>query len=403
MRDQTGRLHPGQIRSTIPAMTKKRAAYGAGSMRERRPGVWQLRVSAGTDQVGKPIVINETFRTDPKSGKKAAAQRLAALVAEHTGRTRPGRHTLADLLDAWLDTGHHAAGTIANYRRAIKKIPDRLAELPADQVNGADLARLYRRLVDTGTSPHRVRYLHAALGAAYTAGVGWGWVGINPARTVRAPAAKKHAASAPGEEQVAAMLAAARKRGTREWVWLRLAIETGARRGEVLGLQWADVDVDAGVMLIRRSIESVTVAPKSTKTGYERSLDLSPELAAELKAWRLACKEDALAYGQRLTNQAYVISHEPDGSAPWRPDHASRLFAKVRRAAGVPDGVRLHDLRHANATALIGAGIDVRVVSDRLGHRQTSTTTNMYAHPLRARAQAAAALMGQFAQQSSLG
>ena len=83
--------------------------------------------------------------------------------------------------------------------------------------------------------------------------------------------------------------------------------------------------------------------------------------------------------GGALEPGAFVFSHEPDHSSPWRPDYVSLSFTRLRERCGLP-GVRLHDLRHVNATELLASGTDVRTVSGRLGHADASTTLDIYAH-----------------------
>jgi integrase len=83
--------------------------------------------------------------------------------------------------------------------------------------------------------------------------------------------------------------------------------------------------------------------------------------------------------GGEFEPDAFVFSHQADGSAPWRPDYVSLAFTRLRERCGL-DGVRLHDLRHFNATSLLASGTDIRTVSGRLGHADASTTLDIYAH-----------------------
>jgi integrase len=100
--------------------------------------------------------------------------------------------------------------------------------------------------------------------------------------------------------------------------------------------------------------------------------------------------------GVKRQRDAFVFSHDPDGSEPWRPDSTSRAFRVLRHEVGL-DHVRLHDLRHFVATRLLAAGIDVRTVSGRLGHSLTSTTLNVYAAFLPDADQRAAEVIGRLA------
>jgi integrase len=128
---------------------------------------------------------------------------------------------------------------------------------------------------------------------------------------------------------------------------------------------------------------------KDTKTHAERVIALDPATIALLGAHRTYTEERAAACGTVTVPGAFILSHSPDGSKPMRPDRATDVFRRLRHDVGLGTA-RLHDLRHFVATQLIGAGHDIRTVSGRLGHAQTSTTLNTYAAFLGVRDRAAA-------------
>src|SRR5262249_14291849 len=103
--------------------------------------------------------------------------------------------------------------------------------------------------------------------------------------------------------------------------------------------------------------------------------------------------EVARACGTELRRDAYVFSRDPEGLDPWRPGYVTLAFSRLRDELGLT-GVRLHDLRHFNATNLLANGTDVRTVSGRLGHADASTTLNIYAHFMQRADREAAALVG---------
>ena len=179
-------------------------------------------------------------------------------------------------------------------------------------------------------------------------------------------------------------------------VFLRLAAATGARRGELCGLRWDDLDLDAASLTIRRSIantRSKGVVEKDTKTHAERRLSLDETTVAVLAEHRRTVAEFVERCGGELEADTFVFSHEPDASAPWRPDYVSLAFNRLRKTCDLP-GVRLHDLRHFNASALLTEGTDFRTVSGRLGHADVSTTLDIYAHFVRHADEKAAGTIG---------
>ena len=163
--------------------------------------------------------------------------------------------------------------------------------------------------------------------------------------------------------------------------FVMLAASTGARRGEMLALRRSDLDLDRGVVAIERGIVIAQreIVEQGTKTHQTRRVTIDGATTANLR--RHLRSQDALArtLPTLMRRDPFVFSNSIDGSEPWRPDSTTRAFRSLCVKAGVP-GVRLHDLRHYVATRLLTSGVDARTVAGRLGHRNPSTTLNVYAH-----------------------
>ena len=174
------------------------------------------------------------------------------------------------------------------------------------------------------------------------------------------------------------------------------------RRGELIALRWRDVDLETGRIQVRRSRsgyrnkgQGMVIHEGATKTGRGRVVDLDPDTIEVLKAYRVA--RGALAL-QLIRPDAYVVANEE--GQPIHPDRFSRRFtdaiASCQKHLG-EDGservptIRLHDLRHTHASLLLGAGVPVKVVSERLGHASATVTLNTYQHVLPGMQQEAAA------------
>ena len=163
--------------------------------------------------------------------------------------------------------------------------------------------------------------------------------------------------------------------------FIMLAASSGARRGELLALRWSDIDLDRAKLSVERGIVRVgnDLIEQGTKTHQSRRSSLDAGTIAVLKAHEDRMIERAHTASVVITPESFVFSRTVDGSSPWHPDSTSRAFRKICQQAGVK-GVRLHDLRHYVATRLLTAGVDVRTVAGRLGHRNPSTTLNVYSH-----------------------
>ena len=173
--------------------------------------------------------------------------------------------------------------------------------------------------------------------------------------------------------------------------FFRVAAYTGARRGELSNLRWADIDWDAPALRIKGSVGIIAGqrVEGTTKSGRERLVSLDAGTVEVLRAFRRKQVENQLALGDAWTETGHVFT-SGDG-VPINPDSMTALMAKTIRAhnAALPPDVpvlpvaRLHDLRHVHATHLLLAGVPVHVVADRLGHADPAITLRVYAHVLR--------------------
>jgi integrase len=146
-------------------------------------------------------------------------------------------------------------------------------------------------------------------------------------------------------------------------------------------LRWSKLDFKSGKVRFDRSIgEDGGAYEKDTKNHQHRLVTLSPQALNVLRQHRATMAERALAGGVGLPEDAFVFSSAADGSVHWWPSNLDTSFRRMCRRAGIPDTVKLHGLRHTQVTQLLDAGVPVRTVSGRVGHRNSSTTTNIYSH-----------------------
>lgn len=360
----------------------------AGSLRQRGPSSWQLRVHLGRDATtGRKRYLEETFR----GPKREAERALASLVLKaERSAGRVGRdYTLAQLLSDWMehagcDLSPRTVDVVRSYIDGA--IVPNIGSIPLTKLTPRDIDRLYVKLSTVGGprvrySPATVRRVHGILRRALGQGVRWGYISENPAANASPPRVPRHELKPPAPADVASLLEAANQSDQGLATFVYLAASTGARRGEVLALRWSDVDLNRGVLSIERGLilAGGEVLEQGTKTHQARTVAIDAPTVRQLLAHRERSEELAREFGVRLAADAFIFSQEPGGSVPLRPDSVSRAFRRLCTQAGVK-GVRLHDLRHYVATHLLGAGVDVRTVAGRLGHRDASTTLNVYSH-----------------------
>lgn len=369
----------------------------AGSIRERGPRYWELRVGQGFDPVTKRYRRTSVY---VRGSRRDAERALAKMV----GKAAEGRHggteaTVATLLEEWyaqLVYEDKSPNTLAGYRWRIDKvIVPRLGKIPLKKLRTSDLDALYRACMDHEAAPRTVRQHHAVLRRALGQAVRWGWLEVNPAIQASPPSVRRADVTAPAPEDVQRLLKAAEAHNPDWFTFLVLAATAGARSGEVCGLQSGDFD--AGVVTIRRSVAAPARQPvtlKDTKTHATRKVPLDAATWAVVERHIARMTAKAQQAGATVGPSSFLFSDDLDGARPRRPTWASHEFARLRAGVGL-EGVRLQDCRHFVATQLLASGVDVLTVAHRLGHASAKMTLDVYGHALEAKGREAGDLMGQ--------
>ncbi len=216
--------------------------------------------------------------------------------------------------------------------------------------------------------------LKKAFGDAVRLGV----LARNPAQHVELPRVEQKEMKTWSTEQAREFIGFIR--GDRlEALWI-LMLTSGMRRGELIGLKWADIDLDAGRLAVRRArvavgYQVVWSSPKTVKSARVIALDTAT--CDVLRAHRARQDDEKVLVGDGYHDEDILFA-KPDGS-PLHPDYVSQRFGRLVRKAGLTM-IRPHDTRHTAATLLLEAGIPVKVVSERLGHSTTSITADLYQH-----------------------
>lgn len=361
----------------------------SGTIRERGPGRWQIQVYAGGRRYARTI-------HGTRAQAKRALPEFIVEVRRRAGATLGHDATVGDLLDRWLDAraSRWKPSTDRENRRKIDTlIRPTLGELRLTDLRAHHLDALYARLLEHGLSAQTVHHAHGLIRAALNQAVRWDLIAKSPAAAASPPSPRRatYVTPTPGEVAMVIDLLTADPQFA---AFVRLAAVTGARRGSLVALRWTDLDLDAGLVTFARAISVGAQGPVElgTKTDRVYRVSVDDGTVADLRRLRARQAANALACGVSLPADSYVFAAGPDGAAPWHPDRATYRWRQVRARAGL-DRVRLHDLRHAVATQLLAAGVDLAVVADRLGH-DPSTTLKIYAHALPERDRAAADYLG---------
>ena len=372
-----------------------------GTMRQRTPGTWELVVSAGLDPAtGRYRRVIRTIKATSKREVRAALTDLEAAVA--AGKVSFDDMTLSDLLERWMEhiTGlGRAETTLYHYQQYIdREIGPVLGGIRLLKLKALDIDRLYTKLRKRGLAPATIRQVHAILRASLNQAERWGLVQRNVAKLASSPSQPQREQHPPDVADVLALIAASREIDTMFGLYVRVMVSTGARRAEVCGLRWSDVDSAAGTLTVQRSYTLVpgVRGDRPTKTRSARTVALDPVTLSELdNAWAATrALTEQCGMSIELRRAGYIFAADLTGQSAWRPDTANARWVRARNAVGLRS-VRLHDLRHFQATQLLDAGVPVPTVAARLGHTDGTTTMKIYAHRTRRADELAATVVGK--------
>ena len=375
-------------------MAKKRA-NGDGNIRKRKDGRWEGRYVVGRDpDTGKMITKNVLGKTQAEVKEKL---KKAIENSKQLDYTKEGKYTVGQWLDEWFEayakvkvrpSSHQTyKGYIDNH------IKPNIGDIPIEKLTSLTLQKFYKKLLTEGRVPRiesekqpkglsakTVRNINQVISSAMDMAVKHKLILSNPTEGCELPKVEHREMHTIHAEQLGAFLREAKESGVYELYYLDLA--TGLRRGELLGLKWEDVDMDHGVIHVRRQVARVNgdvkEVPLKTKNSY-RNISISKDAV------------DMLTEMEKHKTCEYVFSSATGG--PISPDSVRHMLHRVLKRAGLP-AVRFHDLRHTFATLALQNGVDIKTVSGMLGHFSAGFTLDTYAHVTTAAQKEAANTMG---------
>ena len=375
----------------------------AGSI-EKRGDSYRLVCVVGYNLQGRPIKKSKTVHCS----KKEAKIELAKFVADvQKGMYVEGKSLkFTDFVEIWKRDYGSKELAPSTYKRYLGILESRIipffGHFRVDKIKPTDIMQFYdllskdtqivRRKDNNGKktgkplSPKTILEHHRLLRAMLQKAVYWQMIVSNPAERVQAPKTKKPKRKYYDDEQSKALISGLMELTEEQFkykVAIILTIFTGVRLGELMGLEWDDINFREGIVSINRSSQYLadkgvfTKVPKTESSIRDVAIpDFVVSLLEEYKCWY---DEQKYQYGELWidSNRLFV---QADGR-PMHPSTISKWFEKFVAQIGLPV-INFHGLRHTNATLLIAQNIDVSVVAARLGHAQITTTLNFYVHPI---------------------
>ncbi len=357
-------------------MSRQRRGRTEGSIYQRADGYWAASVSDGYYPTGR-----RRRRTIYGKNKQEVRARLRT-AQDEVGRGIIGdaaKTTVGTFLGRWLDTVKSKVqpNTWVSYDRHVRvHVKPRLGHILLTKLEPAHVEQLYADLERDGVSAAMRRKIGTTLGTALRQAIRTKLLRYNPAVDIAKPRASKPEFHVFSPEQVDVFLTAAQD--DRLYAMFVLALDSGMRQGELLALHWPDVDFIGGHVQVVKSLEEISghLRLKETKTKKaRRRVDLTQTTLDALNRHR-----------QRMLTEGHDVKTGPvfcDAKGGLLRKHAvvDRAFLPIVSQAGLPE-IRFHDLRHTCATMLLLADVNVKVVSERLGHSTIQITLDTYQHVL---------------------
>lgn len=374
----------------------------------KRGNTWTAHIH-WTDLHGKP---QQHKRGGFPTRQDAVRYRTQYLADLHTGKRRgQSKIKLGDfLVQQWLPKRRDElkASTYASYESTITAyVLPHIGAIRLDAVTPLRLEDYYRTLMNTGAKGKKLRAgqglsaktiqnIATILNRAYRDAIRWELISTNPV-TVSVKPKRGHFEQPHWETSTAGEFLRRVQDDRLAAIW-QLLVTTGCRRGELLGLRWCDVDLDAATITIRRArvLAGRTVifeTPKSAKS--RRTIAIDQRTIRALRRWQTKQAEERLRIGPQWKDTDGHLVTEPDGTLP-NPNTFLRRFKALAKQVGLP-AIAVHGVRHTYITSAFDANLDESVISDRAGHSDSRITRSVYRHNLKRKdAEAAEAVANAF-------
>ena len=360
-----------------------------GHIVKRSKNSYSLAISLGKDaNTGKYKYQWTTVRGTKKDAEKRLSELLHQL--DNGSFINPRKTTLAEFLKRWLKDyaySNLAPRTAEGYETIIRQhLVPKLGSMPLAKIKPEHIQRYYADTLANGRcdgggtlSPLTVRHHHMTLHNALKCAVKWGLLVRNPVDAIEAPRATHTEMKVMSEEDINRFLTVIKP--TPYYSLFYLALFTGMRRSELLGLRWSDVDLLLCQISVTRAMHrlkngEIVFRPPKTAKG-RRVVSLSPSTVIVLQKHREAQENIQLLQGLRINNDDLVFSKE-DGS-PLSPNSITSAWIRLAKRTGL-EGIRLHDARHTHASLMLKQGVHPKIVQERLGHSTIAITLDTYSH-----------------------
>lgn len=316
--------------------------------------------------------------------KKDAEKALALIEAEVFKGTyfEPSSIHFKDHLYEWFKVKKNSINiqTAQVYENYLNnRIIPVLGHVQLSQLTPMLLQNYVSNLKEEGLASATIKKIYNIIKGSLDYAVNMELLPSNPAKKIQLPKDKKKEMKVWDIDEIRAFLKIASK--DRLYPAFHLAITTGMRRGEILGLRWKDVDLDKGILYVRQTLskDGKRFLSGAKTESSVRSIKLSNETIAVLRKHKARVAKEKLQLGPDYVDYDLVVCTSK--GTPVNPENLKKTYERLIKEADVPK-IRFHDLRHTHATMLLAQGVHAKVISERLGHSNIKITLDTYSHVL---------------------
>lgn len=339
---------------------------------------WYYQFYTGEIKEGKRERIKKRgFRTKKEAEKAMAEAQAAVNKGEYL---EPSKMAFRDYLNDWMKTkrnlGEQTADLYESYLRT--HIVPTLGHIPLAKITAHDIEMFLDTLHTKGLAAATIKRIFSVVNAALNAAQMKDLITKNVANKVEKPQASRRRDLVVWEPEFVSSFLRTTHNESRYWIAIYLAIMTGMRQGEILGIRWSDIDFENKTLHIQQTVTKKRQIKTGAKTkGSVRSVALSPETIEMLRTHRKGILADRIKHGADYKNHDLVVCTHFGGPVTSRA--IQKVWDSFIKKTNAPK-ITFHDLRHTHASLLIKQGVHIKVISERLGHSSVSITLDLYGH-----------------------
>lgn len=348
---------------------------------------WRIRIELGEDANGKRKYQTKTLKATSKREALEEGRKYYNKFLD--GEFINADLTFENFIEEWHEKyalRHLSPTTLQNHNIMLRKhILPIFGYRKIKEINVRQGIDFIQKLEEKGLAPSSIKRIKNILNSIFNVALKWEIIQKNPIKDVTVPKSRKEDIEIFSEEEIQVLLQVLEKEPPRSKVLIKLALSTGMRKGELLGLQWEDINFEEGIIKVANSlkyINGVGYMLGTTKTKKTRIITIDNSTVHMLKDYRRTKLKEKLIIGDKWKDSDYNFIFTTMYGTPIFLDSPNRIFKKILQRNNLKI-TKFHALRHTHATFLLLKGINVKVIQERLGHSNINMTLDTYTHVLK--------------------